>query len=205
VSTPRYALLIPVKDGHAAKSRLGVGEAGERGRLMLAFARDSARAALACARVDVHLVGDPTGLAPLADELGVPLLPDEGEGDLNRALRRAAARLGGRAHDGIAVMLADLPCLLTADLEAALAEATGRSFVADAAGTGTTLLLAPAGEDLDPRFGSGSCAAHLASGATALAAPLTSLRLDVDTTTDLEAALRFGVGPHTARVTSSLL
>jgi 2-phospho-L-lactate guanylyltransferase (CobY/MobA/RfbA family) len=31
-----------------------------------------------------------------------------------------------------------------------------------------------------------------------------SLRLDVDTTTDLAAALRFGVGDNTAAVASSL-
>src|SRR2546422_7400003 len=52
------------------------------------------------------------------------------------------------------------------------------------------LLIAPPGADLDPRFGPGSAAAHLSSGARALAGPLTSLRLDVDTTNDLEAALR---------------
>ena len=36
-----YALLIPVKDGRTAKSRLGVGDDGERAHLMAAFARDA--------------------------------------------------------------------------------------------------------------------------------------------------------------------
>ncbi|MFL6061738.1 MAG: 2-phospho-L-lactate guanylyltransferase [Marmoricola sp.] len=204
MTTPRYALLIPVKDGHAAKSRLGVGEQSERARLMEAFARDSITAACASAYAEVHLVGDLAGLAGLADGLGVPILPDEGDGDLNEALRRAASRVD-RGDLGIAAMLADLPCLRTADLDAALVAATSRAYVADAAGTGTTLLLAPPGTDLDPRFGAGSSAAHRASGARPLEAALQSLRLDVDTTSDLEAALRFGVGVHTAKVTSSLL
>lgn len=205
MTTPRYALLIPVKDGQSAKSRLGVGEDGQRGRLMEAFARDSITAANGCTRVAVHVVGDPVSLAGLAGDLGVPLLPDEGEGDLNEALRRAAVRVSGTSYAGTAVMLADLPCLRTDDLDSALASVTGRSFVADAAGTGTTLLVAPRGTELDPRFGAGSAAAHLASAAVHLEADLSSLRLDVDTTDDLEVALRFGVGANTARVTSGLL
>ncbi len=101
-------------------------------------------------------------------------------------------------------MLADLPCLIAADLEAALMGVERRSFVADAAGTGTTLLIAPPGTPLDPRFGVGSAQAHTSSGAVAITADLRSLRLDVDTTDDLAAALRFGVGEHTARVASGL-
>jgi 2-phospho-L-lactate guanylyltransferase len=205
VTTPRYALLIPVKDAHTAKSRLGVGEDGQRGRLMAAFARDAISAAIASEHVEVFVVGEPSGLADLSRDLGVPVLPDEGGGDLNRALQRASERLAPAQRAGVAVMLADLPCLRTEDLDHAFASVTGRAYVADAAGTGTTLLVAPAGTELDPRFGAGSAAAHLASGATPIAGALESLRLDVDTTTDLEVALRFGVGARTAQVTSSLL
>ncbi|MCZ4498126.1 MAG: 2-phospho-L-lactate guanylyltransferase CofC [Marmoricola sp.] len=203
MTTRRYALLIPVKDGRSAKTRLGVGEDGQRARLMAAFARDAISAARATDHVAVHVVGDPTTLAGLVSDLDVGVLPDEGEGDLNRALQRAAARLG-EVGLGTAVMLADLPCLRTADLDAAFASATGRAFVADADGTGTTLLITPVGTQLDPRFGAGSAAAHVASGAVRIGSDLASLRRDVDTTTDLEAALVFGVGRHTARVASSL-
>ncbi|MCW2786775.1 MAG: 2-phospho-L-lactate guanylyltransferase [Marmoricola sp.] len=199
MTTPEFALLVPIKDGSTAKSRLGVGEDGQRGRLMAAFARDSVTAACACDGVEVYVVGHPSALA----ELGVEVLPDEGGGDLNLALSRAAERVV-RPGRGIAAMLADLPCLRTADLAAALAAATVRSFVADAAGTGTTLLAAPPGTALQPRFGAGSARAHELSGAVALTAALSSLRLDVDTTSDLADALRFGVGDHTALVASSL-
>ncbi len=204
MTAPRYALLIPVKDAGAAKTRLGVGDDGQRARLMAAFARDSIAAASASDRVSVHVVGDPAALAYLTADLGVPVVADEGSGDLNRALERAALRVQHAEYAGVAVMLADLPCLRTVDLDAAFNEAIGRSFVADAAGTGTTLLIAPAGTDLDPRFGAGSAVAHAASGAVPLRGELRSLRQDVDTTDDLETALRLGVGSSTAEVAAGL-
>lgn len=203
MTTPGYSLLIPVKDGGSAKTRLGVGEDGQRGRLMAAFARDSILAAQQCEAVEVFVVGDGAGLSELVGDLAVTVLPDEGAGDLNRALERAGARVA-RSGRGVAVMLADLPCLRTSDLDRAFAMVSGRSFVADADGTGTTLLVSPAGEDLDPRFGIGSAEAHRSSGAAEIGRTLTSLRRDVDTTADLEAALRYGVGVHTAQVASSL-
>ena len=204
MTTPGYALLIPVKDGRRAKTRLGVGDDNERARLMAAFARDAITAATGIDGLEVHVVGDPDALGEVLEGLEVTVLPDEGEGQLNRALARAAARIS-RPELGTAALLADLPCLRTEDLEAALGDGADRRFVADAAGTGTTLLIAPPGTELDPRFGPGSAAAHLASGARALSGALESLRLDVDTTEDLEAALRFGVGVHTAKIASGRL
>ncbi|RNL65164.1 2-phospho-L-lactate guanylyltransferase [Nocardioides marmoriginsengisoli] len=206
MTTRRYALLIPVKDARSAKTRLGVGDGGQRARLMAAFAQDSIAAAAASPWVSVYVVGDPDALADQLGDLGVPVLPDEGGGSLNRALERAAVRISAQPDlAGVAVMLADLPCLRTADLDSAFAAARGRAYVADAEGSGTTLLIAPAGTPLDPRFGAGSAAAHAASGAEGLTGELSSLRQDVDTTDDLEAALRFGVGVRTAQVASSLL
>jgi 2-phospho-L-lactate guanylyltransferase len=202
VTTPRFSLLVPVKNGRGAKTRLGGIDAAGRAELMAAFARDAIGAASRTALVEVHVVGDPASMAGLADDLGVPVVPDEGDGDLNQALRRAAARVA-RPGRGLAVMLGDLPCLRTDDLELAL-DRGGRGFVADAAGTGTTLLFAPAGTDLDPRFGAGSAAAHAASGAVPVAGDLVSLRRDVDTTDDLDRAIELGVGVWTAEVLARL-
>lgn len=201
MTAPEFALLVPVKDGRAAKSRLGVGDDVQRAQLMSAFARDALTAACAVPRARVFVVGEQTALAEVVAGLDVTVLPDEGEGQLNRALARAALRLD-RRDLATAALLADLPCLRPEDLAAALSDGGDRHFVADAAGTGTTLLVAPAGSDLDPHFGVGSAAAHLASGARPVTATVASLRLDVDTTDDLEAALRFGVGVNTARVAS---
>lgn len=202
MTTPRFTLLVPVKEGPDAKTRLGDLGDSRRAELMGAFVRDAITAARRTPMVEIRLVGDPVALAPLASELDLPVVPDEGAGDLNLALARAADRVASPGR-GVAVMLADLPCLRTEDLETALSKER-RAFVADAAGTGTTLLLAPSGHELEPRFGPGSAAAHRASGATAVLDPVASLRLDVDTAEDLDAAIVLGVGPHTARATAVL-
>lgn len=191
-SASDFVLLVPVKTTADAKTRLGLA-ADRRLRLRHAFAQDAIAAARHCRRVEVHVVGDGAGL-------DAPVVPDEGGGDLNEALRRAAARVA-RPDVGTAVLLADLPCLVPDDLAAALRaakEVGGRCFVPDAEGTGTTLLLAAPGTELDPHFGADSARRHLASGARRLELPLPSLRRDVDTLGDLEAAQALGVGPHTA-------
>ncbi|RNM16167.1 2-phospho-L-lactate guanylyltransferase [Nocardioides pocheonensis] len=205
MTTPRFTLLIPIKDGREAKTRLDAVGAVGRAELMAAFARDAVTAALRTPLVRVHVVGDRTALEPVLAGLDVTVVPDEGAGDLNRALTHAARAVAEPAR-GTAVMLADLPCLRSEDLEAALTAAPfdRRSFVADAAGTGTTLLVAPPGTALDPRFGPDSARAHADGGAAAITADLASLRLDVDTTADLQRALQFGVGPHTAAAAAGL-
>ena len=206
MTTPPFALLVPVKDGPGAKTRLG--EVGDRVRaeLMAAFARDAVTAALGTSLAQVHVVGDPVALRPVFAGLGVTVVPDEGAGDLNRALALASGRVA-EPGQATAVMLADLPCLRADDLEEALSvswQSGTRRYVADAAGTGTTLLAVPPGEALDPRFGRDSARAHEASGARAIGGELASLRLDVDTADDLRRALRFGVGPHTAGAATML-
>jgi 2-phospho-L-lactate guanylyltransferase len=87
---------------------------------------------------------------------------------------------------------------------AARAPGTGRAFVADATGAGTVLLAAPPGALLEPCFGTGSAAAHAASGAVELVGGWPSLRHDVDTPDDLAGAFVLGVGAHTA-ATAGLL
>jgi 2-phospho-L-lactate guanylyltransferase len=192
-----FALLVPVKTLSLAKTRLS-GGAGEREPLMRAFALDAIAAATRSPAVaQVHVVTDDPGF----DVEGAQLLPDEGGGDLNRALYHASLRVRLVDPDlAVAAMCADLPSLLTEDLTDALAAGlTSRWFVADAAGTGTTMLAAGPGIDLDPHFGAGSARRHEESGATPVRAELSSLRRDVDTEDDLAAARELGVGEHTAR------
>jgi 2-phospho-L-lactate/phosphoenolpyruvate guanylyltransferase len=207
VTTPQFTLLVPVKAARGAKTRLGDIGSAARADLMGAFARDAIRAARRTPLAEVVVVGDAAALGHVLEGIEVQVVADEGGGDLNAALRGAAGHLA-RTDRGVAVLLADLPCLRTSDLETVLSYAAThdrRTFVADAAGTGTTLLTAPAGTDLDPRFGPGSAAAHAASGAHSMTGPLASLRLDVDTTDDLGRALHLGVGPDTARVAGLLV
>ena len=207
-------LVMPVKPLHAAKSRLrgaadgGVGDPDAHTALALALAHDTVAAVLAARAVRRLLVvsPDPVVAAELA-AVGVEVVPDVTDG-LNAALRHGAALL--RAADPgtpVGALQADLPALSSAELDAALHDAaalfaTGarRAFCPDAEGTGTTLLRAAAGADLDPRFGAGSAARHRASGAVPLLTAGPGLRRDVDTGDDLCAAAELGLGPHTRAV-----
>jgi 2-phospho-L-lactate/phosphoenolpyruvate guanylyltransferase len=194
-----FALLVPVKALTLAKSRLAVTGLQDREALMRAFALDAIAAAVRSPAVaQVHVVTDDPGF-----ELdGVRRLPDEGDGDLNRALHHASLRVRLDDPDlAVAAMCADLPSLRAEDLTDALsAGLTPRWFVADADGTGTTLLAAGPGVGLEPHFGAGSAHRHEASGAAPVRAELATLRRDVDTEHDLAAARDLGVGVHTDRV-----
>ena len=193
-----FALLMPVKTLAMAKSRLEMRRPAQREPLMRAFALDAITAASrATAVAQVYVVTDEPGF----EVGGAVRLPDEGDGDLNRALHHAALRV--RLLDptrAMAAMCADLPCLSPDDLDAALAAGlTPRWFVADYSGSGTTLLASGPGVDLDPHFGHGSARRHEESGASPVRAELTTLRIDVDTEADLARAEQIGVGQHTTR------
>lgn len=198
VPTP-VDLIVPLKAPRTGKSRLrGAVDDSVHPALVLALASDTVAAAVAIARRVLVVAADPETVTPLK-ELGAEILGEHGPGDLNSALRQGEELL--RAADPGAVigaLQADLPALRPAELAAAVAEAAKRrAFVADWAGTGTTLLLsAPAGS-LDPSFGAGSARAHAASGAVALRVPAPSLRRDVDTPADLAQARGLGLGPAT--------
>lgn len=193
-----FTLLLPVKAWARAKTRLR-SDSAAAGGLPAAFALDVLAAASESPRVThSYVVTAQTDFQPP----GAEVLPDEGGGDLNAALRAAATRVRGLwPGSGLAVLLADLPCLRPRDLTEALGRGdAGRWFVADAPGTGTTLLAAAPGIDLDPHFGEGSAARHRSSGAIEVTGDLASLRLDVDTAEDLARAGELGVGRYTAAI-----
>jgi 2-phospho-L-lactate/phosphoenolpyruvate guanylyltransferase len=204
----RFGVVVPVKPLRVAKTRLAeLGDATRR-ELVAAFAVDTVLAASESPVVGgVLVVTDDVGIARELAELGVPAVPDGTAGDLNETLRQGAAELL-RRRPGLAPvgMCADLPCLRTAELTAAL---TGcgpdtAGFVADAAGSGTTLYTAPDLARFTPRFGAGSRDAHAATGAVELTGAA-SLRRDVDTPEDLEEARALGVGARTGWVLTRLV
>ena len=197
-----FALLVPVKTLTLAKSRLRTAQRDARAPLMRAFALDAIAAALHSLSVaQVYVVTEEPGF----EVDGAIRLLDKGDGDLNRALQHAS--LQARLLDptlGIAAMCADLPCLRPDDLDGALAAGMSpRWFVADASGSGTTLLAAGPGVDLDPRFGAGSARRHEESGATPVRGGLRTLRMDVDTEADLDAAVQIGLGLNTTKALAS--
>jgi 2-phospho-L-lactate/phosphoenolpyruvate guanylyltransferase len=202
-----WIAVVPVKSLTGAKSRLrGALPGVAHERLVLGLLRDTLTAVLACPVVDeLIVVTNEPRAAGLAAELGARVAPDAPDAGLNPAFAHGAALAGAVP---VAALTGDLPALRPAELAAGLAAAAGeavaggggRGFVPDAPGTGTTLLTAPSGAALRPRFGPGSAAAHAASGAVPLVGPWPTLRRDVDTAADLAAAAALGLGPATARL-----
>jgi 2-phospho-L-lactate/phosphoenolpyruvate guanylyltransferase len=209
VAVRTWSIVVPAKRLAVAKTRLRPLTAGrddadaDHRELVLALLADTVAAALACPVVGAVVVvtDDPDADAVVRD-LGARTVRDEPDRGLNPALEHGARAAPGTA---VAALSSDLPALHPPELAAALQAAAGsvRAFVADAQGTGTTLLTA-VDTALLPRFGPGSAAAHLAGGATALSGPWPGLVRDVDTGDDLRAALLLGAGPRTTAVAGRL-
>jgi len=208
---PAWALVVPVKATHRAKTRVITEPEGliDNAAIAAAFAYDTVAAALRSTPVRaVYVVTEDEQVAAGMRDLGAAVvgeqsaLPVESPGfaRLNEAIRTGelAARAAGAMH--VAALTADLPALRPADLSAVLAAATrhARSYLADSTGIGTALLAAGPGAELDPQFGYDSAAAHAASGAVAIDVPATSVRTDVDTVDELTSASELGLGPRTA-------
>jgi 2-phospho-L-lactate/phosphoenolpyruvate guanylyltransferase len=186
-----WTIVVPLKVLPNAKSRLIASlSAAEHAELVQAIRADTLAVARRVARVVV--VADLP--SPEAD------LVQRSPG-LNGAVRDAGDFATRRwPHDGVVALVGDLPALRMEELSAALVAAHEHrcSYVADAAGTGTTLLAAAPGVPLEPQFGLGSAARHGAFAARIEAGP--GLRCDVDTAEDLDAAESLGLGPSTAAV-----
>lgn len=201
-----WSVVIPVKRLPEAKSRLAL--SGERrAALALAFASDTVVAAAASPLVGaVFAVTGDDAVSQRLSALGARILPDDVPGGLNAAVESGRQRaLSEDPHRRVAALTADLPGLRTADLTDALSVVPdGRAFVADAPGSGTTLLLSDTGGTLAARFGPNSRYAHERSGAKLLSGAGQSLRRDVDTVEDLDDAIRLGVGEHTAAALARL-
>ncbi|MEV8505513.1 2-phospho-L-lactate guanylyltransferase [Actinoplanes sp. NPDC051475] len=194
-----WTAVVPVKRLSAAKSRLrGAVPDAWHEDLALAMVRDTIAAVGACEQVgEVLVVTDDSSAAAAVAALGARVVPDTPTAGLNEAMRFGADVAVGAGRRR-AVLAGDLPALRPYELGAALLSAgSGRSFVADAAGTGTVLLTAGPGTALDPRFGVGSARAHAASGAEPLTGDWPGLRQDVDTAADLRTVLELGAGEHT--------
>ena len=198
----RWCLVVPVKRLALAKTRLATAAGPHRTDLALAFALDTVETALGCdlVRAVVAVTDEPDAAVALAG-LGALVVGDEPDAGLNPALAHGAA-VARAAHPGCGVgaLSADLPALRLAELSAALMEAAGHgaSFVRDATGDGTTVLLSRDGVAFEPQFGAGSARLHALAGAPELGGDLASLRRDVDTEGDLAVAVALGLG-HRSR------
>lgn len=202
-----FVALVPVKPLSRGKSRLVGMDPAHRQTLAEAFVRDTVAAVQATAGVlRAVVVTDDVALARSLSQDDCLVLPDGVAGDLNGSLVQAAAEAHRHWPDARPVALcSDLPALRSADLAEVLAAINVRAaglpaFVADAAGSGTTLYSAPQAL-FSPRFGGPSRQAHLAAGAVEIVDAAAGVRQDVDEVADLGRALLLGVGQHTAEAT----
>ena len=191
-------VIVPVRSGAGAKTRLSTLTAPKRAAVALAFAHDTISAALACPEVSGVIVVSDDAAREALQVPGVVHLADPGDG-LNGALTAGAAIAPDGA--GVVALMSDLPALTSDELGRALllARESPRSFVCDSEGIGTTLLASSDPAALDPHFGERSRAAHAASGAVEIESEaLPRLRRDVDSEVALWDAQRLGVGAATA-------
>lgn len=197
-----WAVVVPVKGGTGAKSRLGA--LPHRSALAEAFALDTVTALRGCPSIRrVTAVTSDAGLAARLRDLDVDVVQEPAGSSptdsLNTAIR-AGIDATRRAEPGCGLLIAtgDLPALTSSAVEQVLTRSAGhpRTMVPDAQGSGTTALLTLAGVTVRPCFGPGSRAAHEAAGHRPVEASA-GMRRDVDTPADLDAAIRLGVGPHT--------
>ncbi|WP_239453137.1 MULTISPECIES: 2-phospho-L-lactate guanylyltransferase [Microbacterium] len=204
----RWIVVVPVKRAARGKSRLDVPGA-DRAALAHAIALDTIEAAARCELVlQVVVVSDDPALAREAAMIPALRFVPEGEPrGLDAAVATGVAALDPQGRMPRAALLGDLPSLRPGDLADALraAASVDRAVVADAEGTGSTLVTAAPGVEWRSSFGDGSFARHVALGCEALAVTdASTLRRDVDTADQLEAARALGLGPRTAALLASL-
>lgn len=194
--------MVPVKAARRGKSRLAV-DGVDRQELARAIALDTLAAASSCPLVAlVVVVSDDATLA--RESAMIPSLRFVPEGEprgLDAAIATGVAAVDPDGRMPRAALLGDLASLRPADLTEALRAAASvpRGVVADADGTGSTLVTAAAGVPWTSAFGDGSFERHVALGCTPLPVPdASTLRRDIDTAAHLEASARLGLGPRTA-------
>jgi len=198
------AAVIALKPIEHAKSRLDIPDPLRR-RLAWTMALDTL-SALCRALPHVLVVSDQPALEARLRRAGLALevISESGHVGMNSALTRGALTLRAQGYTSVLASVGDLPALRPESVARILAASRShqRSFVTDASGIGTTMLMAHEVE-LAPQFQGRSAAAHHASGAMslheeAIGSPVADTRRDVDTEADLAAAIGLGVGPATS-------
>ncbi len=199
------AALVALKTGESAKSRLAPLPDPLRRRLAWTMAVDTLRA-LSEAVDRLLVVSRQPSLASRLSRAGVrvEVLAEDARAGMNAALAHGDTHLRGSGVATVLACVGDLPALRPDSVRRVLdlARVHPRSFVPDASGVGTTMLISRA-QPLAPRFQGRSAATHHSSGAhrlepTPSGASLADARRDVDTEVDLADATHLGLGPATA-------
>lgn len=210
----RATAVLPVKRFGEAKRRLASGVDDERREALVAAMLEDTLEAIDDARSierTIVVTGDPRAQEMIAAS-SAEVLPDPtDEGHVVAALAGIArAEVDGAAC--VALLPGDCPLLEPKELDRLL---TGipSGFVAvvpDRHGTGTNALVLSPPDAIEPAFGEGSCARHVAAAREAnvpfAIEELPSLALDLDTPADVVALTRALERGHTrARRTAKVL
>lgn len=195
---PGWHVVVPVKGGRAAKSRLR--RSLDDGRLVAAVAHDTldvtAQVVGTTHVVVVTAEPDETAYARAA---GHVVVPDPGTG-LNAACAAGVAVAHASGALRVAVLLGDHPGLTRSELVTALQGGADHEtfFVPDHEGTGTALVGATTGRAPELAFGPGSAARHAELGHARLELDAPGLRHDVDDEDSLRwATTHLTLGPRT--------
>lgn len=204
MSRSQWCVIVPVSASAVAKSRLS--DLGEvRTALARAFTQDVLSAATSAATVSrVLLVSDGSLLSDSADTPPAVTAVVTGNGDLNAAIAVAEHRARAMGYQRIAVLVADIACVRSSDIDEVLGQArtVPRAYVVDHRGRGTTVLTTT-GPALAPAFGVSSAHRHRASGAVALEVSA-RVSFDIDEPADITLALMYGVGEASSRALRSV-
>lgn len=187
--------ILPVKRFAAAKQRLapGIGST-HRAELAAAMLEDVLEAIGEARSIERTIVvsSEPRAIE-LATANGAELVADPDVGGHSGAALAGIARAQQLGVERVVLLPIDCPLLAPRELERLLTGMPERyvAIVPDRHGTGTNALALAPPEAIEPSFGEGSCARHVAA-ARAAGVPfgveeLPSLALDLDTPADVVA------------------
>lgn len=187
--------IVPVKPLKRGKSRLsGVLSEEERTILNFSMLDHTLEVLVSVQEIEQVLVvsRDPSALA-LAREHRARTVQEEGNSNLNTALRRATIVAQAYASDGILILPADLPLLQKEDLDAIIRRAVDPPVMVitpDRHKKGTNALLVRPPGLIDYAYGPGSYRSHLDRaarfGIRVEVCELPTIGLDLDLPEDLE-------------------
>jgi len=203
-----------VKRFAAAKQRLAVGIDDERREALVAAMLEDTLEAIGGSRsIERTLIvsGDPRA-QEIAASTGAEVLPDPADEGHVLAASAGIARAEADGANCVVLLPGDCPLLDPKELDSLLTGVPANfvAIVPDRHGSGTNaLVLAPPGA-IQPAFGEGSCARHVAAardaGTPHAVEELPSLGLDLDTPADVVALTRaLEAGRGRARRTAKAL
>lgn len=192
--------VLPVKRFATAKRRLAIGiDEGRREALAAAMLEDVLEAVGAARSVErtILVSGD-----PIAQEIAaaaaatVDVVPDPVDDGHVVAALAGIARAEVDGASCVALLAGDCPLLAPRELDRLLTGVPSRyvAIVPDRHGTGTNALVLSPPSAIEPAFGEGSCARHVAAARAAgipfAVEEMPSIGLDLDTPADVVAFTR---------------